>query len=849
MAYERKNLIPDFVADDHFDCGSRRNKIKNRSAQRYTGSVIWSDALLVPIKKKALYHIEDMVHKKEHEDGKVSLHEYIRSLLRRFIYYHSIDIVLHDKIYDLGKRYGRLDISNGLTPFRLEILSKGRHFKFWCDIDTLSKLQMNFGVSASENVKTGNFELRLNDNVFKAQLGICFQKMKVPEIAYRILDFNHCFYTVHSDYFEPCDFCDNNYAELYVVTYDNELYCCYCCDFCALQTDQFEVKKAFVAQMFNPLKMISSIGTNIDNAAISVVNAANNINANTVGVQDTLNSVQQTSELIGDTAVRAKNSLSSIERIVNKMEHALSSLVKYASSSLSLMNFVNFTKDLLLLGNQMLLVGVKNSWPFMVSFCSNYLPLCASVFHLIYKSIIAYFVGEAQSFASPISLVALACSVGGFLLMGKELTADALQWSIRDTMSTARVVFKESRVVHEAMCDCIDDAVDFFCELLGYQPLTGNGKLKKRFSTWSEAVTTLVSDEHYFDDIGAKPDKVLHIHKLYTEGLELTKIAATLKKTHLGTTMTSHMHFVKTIYDKYASSMSPIKSRQKPVVIVLQGPAGTGKTLYSKDLARALIHKIWEIHYTNDTESQYIYSFNGQIVDKDTFMTGLVNQLVMIWSDFNQKKDSVTQASLDLAMFLHVADSAGYKTLQAFDNKGKTPYEVPIVICTTNTRGHIVPVTDNFDISALNRRVDFFVKVSVKDGFENPNKPGELDATKYYDRRDDTVNPELGVCLHVAHWDCVARNLTARKLITSSELVQMVIEKYQHYKKLHNLSASTYISPAVAQVGNEDDIYEDAMLPSEALEAFNAEVKSALTPLSYVLAKQDLLDRFQVIVF
>lgn len=141
-------------------------------------------------------------------------------------------------------------------------------------------------------------------------------------------------------------------------------------------------------------------------------------------------------------------------------------------------------------------------------------------------------------------------------------------------------------------------------------------------------------------------------------------------------------------------------SRLEPVVVVLRGAPGQGKSVGAQILAQA-ISKL-------ETGKQSVYS----VPPDSNYLDGYENQHTVIMDDLGQNPDGK-----DFATFCQMVSTTNYLPNMAhLENKG-IPFTSRVVIATTN-HARFNPVTIS-DSGAVDRRITFDIEVCARSEYKN----------------------------------------------------------------------------------------------------------------------------------
>nr|QFB70730.1 polyprotein [Enterovirus D] len=143
------------------------------------------------------------------------------------------------------------------------------------------------------------------------------------------------------------------------------------------------------------------------------------------------------------------------------------------------------------------------------------------------------------------------------------------------------------------------------------------------------------------------------------------------------------------------------KSRIEPVCLIIHGSPGTGKSVASNLIARAITEKLGGDSYSLPPDPKYF--------------DGYKQQTVVLMDDLMQNPDGN-----DIAMFCQMVSTVDFiPPMASLEEKG-TLYTSPFLIATTNAGAIHAPTVS--DSKALARRFKFDVDIEVMESFKDATK-------------------------------------------------------------------------------------------------------------------------------
>ena len=323
----------------------------------------------------------------------------------------------------------------------------------------------------------------------------------------------------------------------------------------------------------------------------------------------------------------------------------------------------------------------------------------------------------AQSGLELVPHLASTASVFGVLL-GLVLRKETFDVSsamklVGDTSLWANRVFVQGRAAYASITDMFEGYFDEVLVWLGYGPVSPLGALQNDVTKFLEYVAKIKSAEALGRVYG---DKILlsEVERQIKIGNELLESLVSVKEKVNVLLLTRGVAYLEGWLKVYAGATAAlIGVRQRPTCVMLQGRAGVGKSIFANIVADDILEQVYGLNRHDpdyaEERMRYVWEYRSDVNDKDAYFNGLTkNHKVMIWSEAFQKKDRPLDPSRDVQTLMACVDSAGYAPPQAFESKGKIPYEIPFIIITTNVKGHIMVDNQNWTSPhAINRRFDF----------------------------------------------------------------------------------------------------------------------------------------------
>lgn len=230
-----------------------------------------------------------------------------------------------------------------------------------------------------------------------------------------------------------------------------------------------------------------------------------------------------------------------------------------------------------------------------------------------------------------------------------------------------------------------------------------------------------------------------NLENLYRQGKLFSKQMANMKMPfYVSKFHDATMRDLKEIVVKVENSgVFSQKPRVEPILTLLFGRAGAGKTILSRFLAKGLCNHAGLGHCWKN-QSYY------RTVEQE-FWDAYNNQYICAIDDFMQKKDTIANPNPEIFETIRMNNSAPYNLHMAeMSNKGTTNFTSRHVIYTSNAVNFSIKSIE--DPGAFKRRLDFVVDVRPKPEFScAPKFPERLNQKK--------VREKYGQRYHVDAYD------------------------------------------------------------------------------------------------
>lgn len=246
----------------------------------------------------------------------------------------------------------------------------------------------------------------------------------------------------------------------------------------------------------------------------------------------------------------------------------------------------------------------------------------------------------------------------------------------------------------------------------------------KAYELWLEESTKIIAQSRYLcnpEPHGIDIHKFQNtLDKLLTQGSDIIKMSCDIPKLTLASIRNTQMQLTN-VRAMFINMQSTNKTRRAPMIFVVEGDPGAGKTTFSD-----LLH----IHYAKvrnkDPSFGTRFAHSSRAKHWDGFKS---HQWSLLIDDIASHNPAVTkEMPQDLSDVLGIGNNAPFvPPMAAVEDKGKTPFTGELCVCTTNSPEmhfhHYFAVE-----AAPARRMKDHLQITVKSEFQDDN--GMLDSTK-----------------------------------------------------------------------------------------------------------------------
>ena len=263
------------------------------------------------------------------------------------------------------------------------------------------------------------------------------------------------------------------------------------------------------------------------------------------------------------------------------------------------------------------------------------------------------------------------------------------------------------------------------------------------------------------------------------------------------TFMDKYTGIVSTLMSKTSDSTAGLtESRQKPVVTMLRGGTGVGKSELLYFMGTDVLAHIGAItqDMTDEKLKEKINSCMYPRYIENVYWDSYSEQPICLYDDFGQMTDSPTNPNLEFMELIRSANRFPYALHMAdISAKNNTFFKSKFIFATTNLES--IDPHSVVDPAAVRSRIDFGFEVRVKEEYQ-VNPSGKLPEDHKLDRAkiQHMNGPSLGV-YEFRKWDPVTAT-TGSETLTFAEMMTMIKAKETEFATHHDRSSTTFVAYA-----------------------------------------------------
>lgn len=321
---------------------------------------------------------------------------------------------------------------------------------------------------------------------------------------------------------------------------------------------------------------------------------------------------------------------------------------------------------------------------------------------------------QVQSGYTHITPAVVVCSLLASLLLG--LTSFGLDLSTYKTFATRMdnhfKVVKATRYLSETMGDVLSGVMNFMG--MEYYGMDFEQGLEVPDDVASVISTLRTYTMEKKRAMMRRPDFCIEIEKMYCDYMK-ARLKYNTNRAIIGI-LDRLQAPIFNLYSR-ASAINPsiAKNRVEPVVIMLHGESGVGKSTLLYHLGAIVLSKMGKIQadMTDQQIQERIQSCIYARMIEQEFWDGYDDQECVLIDDAFQKKDTTSNPNDEFMEMIRMSNPFPYALhMAAMEKKDSTAFKSRVVVGTTNLR-RLVPVSV-VSVKAIERRIDMPYTVTIK---------------------------------------------------------------------------------------------------------------------------------------
>lgn len=328
---------------------------------------------------------------------------------------------------------------------------------------------------------------------------------------------------------------------------------------------------------------------------------------------------------------------------------------------------------------------------------------------------------------------------------------------------------------------------------------------------WYDEVNELVSST-VLDEISVSQEKCKYVENLYRQGMTYISRAEEMRMDpKMIRAVEFHFNVLRVYYDRVqASGAFKCSPRVEPIVLCITGNPGVGKSGMMFPLAIEMLRALGLQGEELKKWSQHIYTRN---VNQE-YWDGYHDQLICMYDDFSQKRDTVAAPNEEFFEVIKTANSAPYNLhMAATQDKARTYFKSKAIILSSNTSYFNPQSLTHPD--AVRRRIDFMVQVTVKPEFRL-HGTDRIDGTKVAAKYPGGFSTDI---YNIYICDAMTGHHMYRDPISYDEFLGRLLAKLdakingseKHLRYLNDLAAQ------IDESDTEEEVYSEPVGTQEAI--------------------------------
>jgi len=317
------------------------------------------------------------------------------------------------------------------------------------------------------------------------------------------------------------------------------------------------------------------------------------------------------------------------------------------------------------------------------------------------------------------------------------------------------------------------------------------------------------------EELATDVGKCNKISDVYNKGLVIQRQCAHYKLDNkVKQCVDLHFRIITKLYERVSRSGAFHQGPKiEPLIIQLFGESGVGKSGLMYLIAAEILKCDNMLSGGNgsvdgDTWTNKIYARNIE----NEFWVGYHNQLITLYDDFGQMRDSAAKPNLEFMEMIRFGNLASMCLhMASLEDKDKTFFKSKAVILTSNCKTY--PIESLISKEAFHRRIDVSIEVQAKEKFRKLNSQ-QLDPVKAKQITGKTLSDEIyQFIIHVGELKSEPKDFAFIK--------ELIHSSYRSKLNRHNIIVGELkdylekpITPSFVSQAGVDETFHDALPPS-----------------------------------
>nr|WPR17565.1 MAG: non-structural polyprotein [Pseudoscorpian dicistrovirus 2] len=324
------------------------------------------------------------------------------------------------------------------------------------------------------------------------------------------------------------------------------------------------------------------------------------------------------------------------------------------------------------------------------------------------------------------------------LVMGKTPKGDKLDKFLRTVGMLPRAMEGTTSIAAH-ISKWVQQAMNFFrVEIFGLESITLTETGVREVDEYVQGCTE-VYDLERKSKLLVSQSNAEKIYKLWLEGRKLLATFAKPVHVKLRVLIQENHKVMDKLQTKFKNSGLNVQGdRQAPIILMLTGPTGVGKSFIAKRIVadlQAFTLPEHDLPHFQENPDNFVFTYNPE----NEYADGYNGQPATILDETGAIRDTVGRTDSEFLSILRMGNPFGYPMhMASLEEKGVVFFKSTFVLCTSNMIPTLTSIQSLTNAEAVLRRIDFPVRVTVKQEYAKLyKKSGSI--TEATDRMVDTT--------------------------------------------------------------------------------------------------------------